>query len=125
MLVEGSLPHVEFPAVGSDHGRWAMARTSISFKVPEKLLCAFRDQSDALFLKFAPFLDYLIRRELVHLQEDLADLRLSTRAKRYISGQLKRNDLKSVSIDVMPETAAALREAVADHNLVRDAFICR
>lgn len=67
----------------------------------------------------------MVQRELKNLREDLAGLRLSTRAKRHISGQLKRTGAKSVNIEVEPETARALRAAVAEHNLVRDAVMCR
>lgn len=97
----------------------------ISFKVPPRLWDPFRDQTNALFLSMAPFLNYMVKRELPNLRRDLEGLRLSTRAKRYISGLLKKNGALSRNIDVEPETADALGAAVADHNLVRDAFMCR
>ena len=102
-----------------------MAKTAISFRVPEKLWGAFKTQTDELFLSRAPFLNYMVRRELNYLRDDLVGLKLSSRAKRHISGQLKRTGAKSVNIEVKPETAEALRTAVAEHNLVRDAFMCR
>ncbi len=102
-----------------------MTKTAISFRIPEKLWNAFKTQADELFLSRAPFLNYMVKRELTYLREDLAGLKLSTRAKRHISGQLKRNDAKSVNIEVDSETAEALRATVAEHNLVRDAFMCR
>lgn len=102
-----------------------MTKTAISFMAPEKLWNSFKAQTDELFLSRAPFLNYMVQRELTHLREDLAGRKLSTRAKRHVSGQLKRTGAKSVNIEVAPKTAEALRAAVAEHNLVRDAFMCR
>jgi hypothetical protein len=102
-----------------------MPKTAISFSVPPKLWDAFKTQADGLFLSRAPFLDYMVRNELGHLREELAGLKLSTRAKRHIAGAMKRMDPTSVNIEVHPETAAALREATQQHNLVRDAFMSR
>lgn len=102
-----------------------MTKTAISFKVPEKLWNSFKDQTDELFLSRAPFLNYMVQRELTHLREDLAGRKLSTRAKRRISGELKRAGAKSKNIEVAPKTADSLRAAMAEHNLVRDAFMCR
>ena len=102
-----------------------MPKTAISFKVPEKLWGDFKHQTDRLFISRAPFLNYMLHSELVYLREDLAGMKLSLRAKRHISGQLKRSGAMSVNIEVDPETANALRAAVKGHNLVRDAFLCR
>lgn len=102
-----------------------MATRQISFKAPPGLWSTFKEQTDGLFLARAPFLNYMIAREVRELRDDLAGLRLSLRAKRYISGQLKRQGAKSVNIDVDDQTVIALNDAVGAHNLVRDAFICR
>ncbi len=102
-----------------------MIKTAISFRVPEKLWNDFKVQTDDLFLSRAPFLDYMIQGELEHLREDLAGRRLSLRAKRHISGRLKRMGATSKNIEVDVRTADALRSAIAEHNLVRDAFMCR
>jgi hypothetical protein len=102
-----------------------MPRSAISFNVPSKIWTGFRTQTDALFLSRAPFLDHMIASELPHLREDLDGLKLSLRAKRHIAGQMKRQGVISVNIEVRPQTAAALREAAQAHNLVRDAFIAR
>ena len=102
-----------------------MATRQISFKVPPGLWSGFKEQTDALFLARAPFLDHMIAREVHELRDDLVGCRLSLRAKRYISGKLKKQSAKSVNIDVDEATAAALNEAVREHNLVRDAFLCR
>lgn len=102
-----------------------MPKSAISFRIPTRLWEAFKAQTDSLFLSRAPFLDYMVRRELANLREELAGLKQSTRAKRHIAGVLKRQDLTSVNIEVQPETADALREATAAHNLGRDALMSR
>ena len=102
-----------------------MPKSAISFKVPSKLWNAFKTQTDGLFLSRAPFLNYMVKKELPNLSQDLAGLKLSTAAKRYIMGELGRKDLVSVNIEVEPETADYLRATMKEHNLVRDAFMCR
>lgn len=102
-----------------------MPKSAISFKVPSKLWNAFKKQTDGLFLSRAPFLNYMVKNELPNLRQDLVGLKLSTAAKRYIMGELGRKDLVSVNIEVEPETANLLRATMKEHNLVRDAFICR
>lgn len=102
-----------------------MPKTSISFRVPPKLWSDFKEQTDRLFLSRAPFLDHMVANELPHLRADLKGVRLSSRTKRYIAGELKRNEPVSVNIEVRPSTAEALRDAIEEHNLVRDAFMCR
>lgn len=102
-----------------------MPQPAISFRVPDKLWDAFKVQTDSLFISRAPFLNYMVKRELVHLREDLAGVTLSMRAKRHISGRLKSLGARSRNIEVDADTADALRAAMAEHNLVRDAFMCR
>jgi hypothetical protein len=102
-----------------------MPKAAISFNVPPRLWGAFKAQTDALFLSRAPFLDYMVRRELVYLREDLGNRRMSTRAKRHVAGAMKRMGPVSVNIDVESATAEALRDATEAHNMVRDAFMSR
>lgn len=102
-----------------------MPKTAISFNVPPKLWKAFKTQTDSLFLSYAPFLDYMVGRELRELRAELSGLKLSLRAKRHIAGAMKRTAPVSVNINVRTETAEALREATHEHNLVRDAFMSR
>lgn len=102
-----------------------MPKSSISFRVPPKLWSDFKEQTDKLFLSRAPFLDHMVANELPHLREDLQGVKLSSRTKRYIAGELKRRGPVSVNIEVRPSTAEALRNAIEKHNLVRDAFMCR
>lgn len=102
-----------------------MPKTSISFNVPPRLWEDFKAQTDGLFLSRAPFLDYMVSRELQELRSELKGLKLSLRAKRHIAGAMKRMGPVSVNIEVAGETADALRGAIRDHNLVRDAFMSR
>lgn len=104
-----------------------MSKTPVSFRVPTKLWEGFTNQANALFLNRGPFLDHMLSIELPHLQEDLKGLALSLRAKRSISGALKKEVPLSpnVNFEVHAETADLLRAVVKEHNLVRDAFFCR
>lgn len=102
-----------------------MPKSAISFRIPTRLWEAFKAQTDDLFLARAPFLDYVVRHELSNLRVELDGLKQSTRAKRHIAGVLKRQDLTSVNIEVRAETAEALRDATAAHNMGRDAFMSR
>lgn len=102
-----------------------MTTQKISFKVPPGLWSSFKEQATGLFLARAPFLDHMIAMELSELHSDLGSRRLSLRAKRHISGQLKRQGAKSVNIEVRGQTATELDKVVREHNLVRDAFVCR
>jgi hypothetical protein len=102
-----------------------MAKTS--FSVPPKLWSSFKQQTTALFLSHGPFLDHVLAAELPHVREELAGLKLSLRAKRHISGAIKRKVglAPNVGIEIRPTTAELLRDVVADQNLVRDALFCR
>lgn len=104
-----------------------MSKVSISFSVPPKRWEDFSNRASALFLNRGPFLDHMLSIELPYLQEDLKGLKLSLRAKRSISGELKKLVPLSpnVNFEVREETAELLRGAVKEHNLVRDAFFCR
>jgi len=104
-----------------------MSKVSISFRVSPKLWQDFTVQANALFLNRGPFLDHMLSIELPYLQEDLKGLKLSLRAKRYISGAIKKEVPLSpnVNFEVSTETAELLRSIVRDHNLVRDAFFWR
>jgi len=104
-----------------------MSKTPVSFRVPTKLWEGFTSQANALFLNRGPFLDHMLSVELPHLQEDLKGLALSMRAKRFISGAIKKEVPLSpnVNIEVHTDTANLLRALAKEHNLVRDAFFCR
>lgn len=102
-----------------------MSKTKISFNVHALLWERFREQTDGLFLARAPFLDYVLSRELEQLCLELGNLRLSARGKRHVIGLVGREDRTSVNIEVRSETADALREAMRKHNLARDAFMNR
>jgi hypothetical protein len=91
----------------------------------------FTQQLMSLPLKRDAFIELMIERELPHLREDLAGKVNSGKAKRYISGCLKRmgggkvGELKPLSIAVQKTTAQALRDLAQEHNFPRDAFINR
>jgi hypothetical protein len=81
-------------------------------------------------LKNLPFgqdglLDLLIAAETPALADDLKGLWLSSVAKRYIAGELKRREPKLVSIYVRRSTQAALKKVTDATNVPRDAFINR
>ena len=67
-----------------------MGLQKISFKVPPGLWESFSAQAGSLFLSRAPFLNHMISIETRELAADLSGKRLSLRAKRHISGLLKR-----------------------------------
>lgn len=102
-----------------------MTPQKISFKVPPELWQSFSVQARDLFLSRAPFLNHMIATEVPHLKNDLAGKSLSLRAKRHISGMLKKQGAKSVNIEVEQNTAEQLNDVVRECNLVRDAFLCR
>lgn len=102
-----------------------MKKVPMSFKVPPRLWEAFRVQTEELFLSRAPFLDYMVQRELTYLREDLQGVKSSLRARRHIAGQMKRQEPVSVNIEVSPETRVALQAATKDFGMVRDAFMSR
>ena len=104
-----------------------MTTSQISFRVKPKIWQDFTDEANALFINRGPFLAHMLSVELPHLQEELMGLKLSLRAKRHISGALKKVVPLSpnVNIEVPTETADLLRTLVKEHNLVRDAFFYR
>lgn len=88
-----------------------------------------RQLSKALLRRDA-FLDRMIAGELRYLGEDLAGKRISAAARAHITRMLcgmggNQDRLRLVSIAIRPETAVALKDAMARHNLVRDAFLNR
>lgn len=102
-----------------------MPLTKITARVDRALWESFSEQIDDLFIKKGAFLDFMIRRELRFLKEDLEGVVLSTKAKRYIANKLGHRHPLPVSIEVQQETADALNEIIKRHNIVRDAFINR
>lgn len=105
--------------------------TKLTAKVYAPMYAAFDRQLSNALLRRDAFLDRMISQEIQHLRNDLEGKRLSNEANRYISHSLKTlggkdaPPLRQVSIAVKHETAEALRAAVDEHNLVRDAFLNR
>lgn len=102
-----------------------MDQTKITIKIYEPLLKFFDDQLDRLFIKRDAFLNHMIKKETLYLAQELADRRLSPKARRFVAGQLKKLGTRTVNVVVDKETAEALNQVVDRCNLVRDAFINR
>jgi hypothetical protein len=102
-----------------------MPAQKISFMVPPDLWQRFKEQTDGLFINRAPFMDLMISEQIPYLKEDLNGITLGASAKRYIAGMLKKMGAKSVNIEISSETAESLNQVVLEHNLVRNAFLCR
>lgn len=114
-----------------------MSQTKITVKIYEPLLRAFDKQIEALFIKRDAFLNSVIQGELKHLARDMEGKKLSSKANRYISGELKKLGTKQVNIVVDHSTAESLKKIVDGTtnedgtkngdgaNIVRDAFFNR
>ena len=102
-----------------------MPLTKITARVDRALWESFSGQIDDLFIKKGAFLDFMIRRELGFLKQDLEGVVLSSKAKRFIANKLGHRHPLPVSIEVHQETANTLNEIIKCHNIVRDAFINR
>lgn len=102
-----------------------MSQTKITVKVHKGLLAKFKQDVDRLFLKRDAFLNQMIRIETPRLLQDLAGKRLSSKAKRYVAGELKRLGTTPVNVVVDQEVADALNAVVKETNIVRDAFVNR
>ncbi len=112
-----------------------MANDKQVVKITAKLFSLMHDSFEAQlkrgFISRDAFLDHVISAELKHMEKDLYGLKLSAKANRYISGQLKNlgradtPELVTMTIKLRKETADALNELVNLHNLVRDALLNR
>jgi hypothetical protein len=102
-----------------------MTTRKITFRVPEALWASFTEQTKRAFINRAPFLDHMMSIELDFVTADLAEFKLSPKARRHISGALSKAGAKPVNIEIRRETAEALDEVVERHGLVRDALLCR
>ena len=102
-----------------------MTLKKVSFKVPPELWSSFATQANGLSLLRGQFLNDVMAGEVEELKKELNGRRLSLRAKKYISGLLKKSGAKSVNIELAEATVSALNEIVQKSNLVRDAFLCR
>lgn len=100
-------------------------QTKITVKVESNLFRAFMHKINCLFIKRDAFLNQIIKIETEHLKVDLAGKKLTSKANRYISNDLKRRGTTSVNIVVDKDVANLLNEVVAEANIVRDAFINR
>jgi hypothetical protein len=105
--------------------------TKITALLYEPVYKEFTLQLMSLPLKRDAFIELMIERELPELRRDLEGKVNSAKAKRYISGCLKKmgggrvGELRPLSIAVQKSTAQALRDLAQEHNFPRDAFINR
>ncbi|MHB0990286.1 MAG: hypothetical protein ACYC0M_03280 [Burkholderiales bacterium] len=102
-----------------------MSQTKITVKIFEPLLKNFDKQIETLFIKRDAFLNRVLQEELKHLARDMQGKKMSSKANRYISGELKKLGTKQVNIVVDQSTADELKDIVNDTNIVRDAFFNR
>ncbi len=102
-----------------------MKPTKITVKIYEPLFKSFDDQIGRLSIKRDAFLNHMIMIETPHLARELNGRRISVKARRYISGELKRMGTRTVNIVVDKDVADALNAVVDASNIVRDAFINR
>lgn len=105
--------------------------TKLTANLYEPMYLDFDHRLSKLLIRRDAFLDLMIWQEIPYLRDDMAGKKLSKAANQYIARSLKtignadRPPLRQVSIAVKQETAAALRDIVDEHNLVRDAFLNR
>ena len=102
-----------------------METTKITMKISTPLLHKFNQQIDTVFIKRDALLNHILKTEVDHLANELQGLALSSKARRYISGELKRLDTKTINVVVDKAVAAKLTSVVKQCNLVRDAFANR
>lgn len=99
--------------------------TKITVKIWEKQLLDFNMKINALPIKRDAFIEHILKKEIDHLATDMAGKKLSAKARKYISGELKRLGTVPVNIVVEKRTAERLDKVVRASNLVRDAFFNR
>jgi len=102
-----------------------MDTTKITIKVSRALMHKFNQKVDELFIKRDALINHVLKVEIGYLAAELEGLKLSTTAKRYISGELRRLDIVTVNIVVEKEVAAKLNAVVKETNIIRDAFANR
>lgn len=102
-----------------------MSQTKITVKIFAPLLKDFERQIESLFIKRDAFLNSVIQEEVKHLARDMEGKKLSSKANRYISGELKQLGTHPVNIVVDQSTADVLNAVVKETNIVRDSFFNR
>lgn len=108
-----------------EEGAGTMEKTKITVKIYEPLLRSFDSQLAGLCIKRDAFVNKMLRIETVELARELKGKRLSSAARRYIAGELKRLGTVPVNIVVDKAVATELNAVVQEANIVRDAFINR
>ncbi len=102
-----------------------MTLTKLTLKIYSPLLANFEKQLATLHIKRDAFLESMIRAEVPNLAGELTGKRLSSKARRYIAGELKRLGTTQINVQVEKSTADLLHKLVEQTNIVRDAFVNR
>ena len=102
-----------------------MEQTKITMKISKPLLHKFNQQIDSVFIKRDALLNHILKIEVDKFAEELQGLTLSSKARRYISGELKRLDTTTINVVVDKAVAIKLNSVIKQCNLVRDAFANR
>ena len=102
-----------------------MEQTKITMKIFTPLLQRFHQQIDSVFIKRDALLNHVLKSEVEYLAKDLQGLVLTSKARKYISGELKRLGTTTINIVVDKSVATRLNSIVKQSNLVRDAFANR
>jgi len=101
--------------------------TKITVRVYEPLFKGFQRYFQGgvrpSVLKRDAVMDWVISGEIDHIHRDLEGKRLSSKARRFISGRIKKAPTVQASFALRKSTADALNAVVAEHNLVRDSLI--
>jgi hypothetical protein len=102
-----------------------MDTTKITIRVIDVLNNRLNQELKECFIKRDQFVAHLIESQLPSVRQALKGRRLSTTAKRYISGNIKRADSKIVNLTIRKDVVDRLNVIVKESNLVRDALINR
>jgi hypothetical protein len=100
-------------------------QTKVTFKVHSLLWDRFNAQMESLPVSRDQFLNNVLKTEMHMLSEAMTGKRLSLKANRWVSGQLKLLGINTVNIGVEKQVAYDLNEIIKKHNIVRDAFFNR
>lgn len=102
-----------------------MALTKISIRLNVKLLQTLNKQVDACFMKRDKFVAHLISTQIADIRTAFIGKRLSNKAYKYISGEIKRSGWRLVNLEIDKDIADRLNAVVKEFNLVRDALLNR
>jgi adenylate kinase family enzyme len=102
-----------------------MNNTKITVRLIDVLNNRLNKHISNCFIKRDQFVAHLIKTQFPSIRSAFHNKKLSLKAKRFISGNIKRGDTKLVNIQIDKDIAQELNQLVNEHNLVRDALINR